>query len=174
MTTWSSTGQPAPNLSLLFIHMFVAAHGLVTIFFTIIVTFIVRDDYLLVISAIVSSIISYFLRMIYLRLFFNFFIWLLKRNGKSLFDRVSLRTLKYSVLMFGFLPLILLITQGFLEMPSIAGQFRFFAIFKYYYLSLGLIILIAYLVEKYLPNKIYRKVDQVYSQTGGLMAMIEW
>lgn len=174
MTRWGYSGKPTPCLSLLFIPLFLSFHSLTVIIISGIVSFILQENSFMLIFWIIFIITAYVIRNIYLRLFFNFYLWLLKKNGKSLFDKILLRSLKYSLLSFIIIPLILFITQVFIENNSFSGNFWFSFVFKFFYISLGLTILMAYLIEKFVPESVFNNVEKAYSQIGPLMAEIEF
>jgi len=110
----------------------------------------------------------------YLRLLFNFYIWTLKKEGKNLLERVVLRCLKYSVIMYIIIPLVLLFTQLMIHYRTLDELSWFTIPFEYFYFSLLLTLVIAFIVEVKIPQNITKKVEKAYSQIGGLMARVEW
>lgn len=170
---WRFQDKPYPSLSLLFIPMFISLHFLISIILFFFTAFLLKSPSI-IIFWIFFVIIIFLFRNVYLRLFFNFFIWFLKQNGKKKYGKIVLRTLKYSILTFVLIPLILFISQALLESKNFSEVFWFSYIFTNFYIYLGITILISILIEELVPNKIFKKVEKAYSQVGGLMAQIEW
>lgn len=169
---WRFEGRPYPSLSLIIIPMVISVHLLISIFFFAVLSSITGLE-TPVLGGLAFVLIAYLLRHLYSRLFFNFYIWLLKQNGQNILDKILLRSLKYSILSFIFLPIILLTIQIVIETKNFNGNFWFVYIFKYSYIFLPLTVLIAFLIEKYVPNYIFNKVEKAYQQIGPLLARIE-
>lgn len=172
MSQWTNVGKPCPSLSLLFLPVLFGLHILISIFGLFLISIIGKSEqYFLVIFSMIFIICGYFFRNVYLRLFFNLYIWLLKREGKNPPEIVLLRSLKYSIITLIYIPLSLLVLQIILSPNS--EELWFLGYFSYFYLWVGITILTAYLVEKYLLPKTLNKVEKAYSQIGGLMARVK-
>jgi hypothetical protein len=156
-------GKPKPYEILFVAPVYFAFHVLISIIAGLLIAMLTNlGDYIDYIIILVMVIIGFLMRHTYSSFLFRFKLWLIKRNGKTIVDKIIIRTLKHALLMYVYVPIVLLVFQGIIlgEYYKFNGIIWAGWIFRHFLLTAIIIFILASAIEFLVPEKVFNSIDK--------------